>query len=141
MLSIACRAAETYGGAQIDSGRGPGLASWEHAPRKFKTFTWFEVCSGGSFFVHAYTTYIPASCRLRLAVSENHDVQGLSGLRSIASHVGLLNFNLRQDKHDNAKQKSRLAYHLNKSSIVWASLLWGLGTNCHCAPPPAALIV
>lgn len=57
----------------------------------------------------------------------------------LASHVGLLNFASAQN---NAKQKSRLAYHLNKSSTVWASLLWGLGTNCHCAPPPpTALIV
>ena len=46
---------------------------WGHSPRKIFRFTCSEVCSGGFLrllFVHAYSTYIPASCRLRSAVSD-----------------------------------------------------------------------
>ena len=35
--------------------------------------------------MHAYTRYVPASCRLHLAVSEKYDIHGPSGLHG--SHV------------------------------------------------------
>ena len=59
------RANTKIGAHNIDCARGV----WGQIPLKFWDFT----CSDGALrllFVHAYSTYIPASCHLRLAVSD-----------------------------------------------------------------------
>ena len=80
-------------------------------PWKFWDFTCSEVCSGGFLrllFKHAYSTYIPASCRFRLAVSDRK-VQRM-GPKSAAAlksrKIKCVFWSLRQQRKREAKKQA-----------------------------------
>ena len=136
------------------------LGVWGHAPRIFFFFFFFlrfymlwSVFWGllRLLFEPTYSTYIPASCRLRFTVSDRkvYDIRGPSQ-RLRSSQVCNIWSLCQQRKREAKKQaclKSTMDLDWDENnepnlvcSIVWGPLHWGPRANCPCCPPLSAAL-